>query len=1132
MMQNTESIDTTSYSELFPVRVIRLYKITVCNWSSFDGLHTCNIDENGTLITGVTGAGKSSLVDGMQTCLNGVSTHYNIAAAQGDSKDRDVLSYMRGDYGTEMDGNASKAKSKRPKAYSHSALFTLLKNTYLADDGSYISLMVVLTAPASAKSRGDVKKQYIVAYEDIDMAEVVQAFGKKAMAGIKELANSRQWIVENSYKSYKAQYCKALHIENTNAPNLLSRALGLKRIDDLTSLVRDFVLERLDVKSTARNVIGDFANLSSIKSKLDDVQARINVLRPLPELKQACDDNAINIAHCEDDLQGVDVFYATMFIPQVQSDITELDQKLIALNAIIEKSEQDKQAMNGQLNDAKTRYLQVGGNDIENLKTQLEECKAALMAKTKAAKRFINDCHALHLPTDLTETNLQSAKQSAKGWLEQHADTKHLLDKFSYAKQSEKATQSKISELEAELLVKKRSPDSNMRTDYLALRDKLVAELQLDDETVKFLAELIEVKPSDHAWQGAIERALGGKRMMLLVERSDKRKITQWLKDHHTGLRIQVEALEVNADKLTPPVFKTDGFTQKLTYKKHPYIDWVKRRLASDDLHCVESKSEFDNTEYSMLKEGLIQYRRNSFVKDDRSKISDTSNWFTGFSNAQRIAAIKSDLVEQQDELVKHTDEIARLVALSNEHGKTQSAYERIIDIDFIDIDVLASEQKKSELQDRIAELEQDRSLAELKSQIENFTAEIARLDNSLNENRSQRIVKQEKHTDLVNQEKRYNDTLDDPKSALECLPTTIDRLTRHPKAAQLKYDVAASQQVFKDALYAKQKSHGDLQNKIEREIDKVMLMFKAQERWLPHFQDWQDGLGGLDEYLEHYQQLVNEQFAELSGEFEIRMNKDLTDNVNSIKDELRSQIDNVHDRIEDINDVLRKVEYQSHTYLQLCAVKYSNENIASFYEKITRINQSISQSSASRYALIADFVFDLELIVDPDRGRNIANIERIDPRYQLTFKVEERLVENDKLQESYDSSSGKSGGEKERFSSAVLASTLAFALTPEGLSSPVFSTVFLDEAFSHTSDQVARRVVAIFKKLELHLNIITPFKSLDIAAEAVSSVTVVTRDEDRHESALTEFSWQEYQQQQDRHLLAQSNITIESVEG
>ena len=88
-----------------------------------------------------------------------------------------------------------------------------------------------------------------------------------------------------------------------------------------------------------------------------------------------------------------------------------------------------------------------------------------------------------------------------------------------------------------------------------------------------------------------------------------------------------------------------------------------------------------------------------------------------------------------------------------------------------------------------------------------------------------------------------------------------------------------------------------------------------------------------------------------------------------------------------------------------------------------------------------------------------------MDPRYQMSFFAEEIDSQTLEVRDVLESSSGKSGGEKESFAGTIVAASLAYVLTPDGYDRPIYCTVFLDEAFSNTAEAVSRRVLRVFKE-------------------------------------------------------------------
>ena len=80
---------------------MRLARLQVANWGTFDGFHDLSVPRLGLLLTGESGSGKSSLLDAMSAVLvKPGEARFNAAAQDGPGGDRDrsPLSYVRGAY--------------------------------------------------------------------------------------------------------------------------------------------------------------------------------------------------------------------------------------------------------------------------------------------------------------------------------------------------------------------------------------------------------------------------------------------------------------------------------------------------------------------------------------------------------------------------------------------------------------------------------------------------------------------------------------------------------------------------------------------------------------------------------------------------------------------------------------------------------------------------------------------------------------------------------------------------------------------------------------------------------------------------------------------------------------------------
>jgi uncharacterized protein YPO0396 len=89
-----------------------LRRLEVFNWGAFHGLHSVEIDERGAAIIGMTGSGKTTLVDALMTLL-AEHPRYNLASTGGHDSDRSLAAYVRGEVGADS-SSAEIRKVLRP----------------------------------------------------------------------------------------------------------------------------------------------------------------------------------------------------------------------------------------------------------------------------------------------------------------------------------------------------------------------------------------------------------------------------------------------------------------------------------------------------------------------------------------------------------------------------------------------------------------------------------------------------------------------------------------------------------------------------------------------------------------------------------------------------------------------------------------------------------------------------------------------------------------------------------------------------------------------------------------------------------------------------------------------------------
>lgn len=1097
---------------LFAVGQIRLSQLSVYNWGSFHGLHQARIDPVGTLITGDNGAGKSTLIDGlMALLLPAGKASFNIAAAQGDRSDRSLLSYMRGSYGSAHDGATTRVRSKR-----EGAVVTGLQALYCGDDGSIITLAALFWITQASNSLSDVKRLYVVAKRDLSLKMLLDDFGNGDVRVLKQRLKDDPTIsyCENNFTEYQEVHRRLLQMDNKNASALLSRALGLKKIDDLTQLVRALVLEPSTVKNDALRVVHEFDDLVAIHDQLVDAKARQEALARLPEIQATLQRTESELASLLAEREGLAVYIAGQCVDLWGARLALMQQALDTIALEIEQLEVLQAEAVTQVEQCHESYIKAGGNRIEEIKKEIQRVREKLEETTLKASVYQQLAAELNLDAQLEPLCFANNKARAAERLNNFskerkavqiafADKRALFTKKDDEKKSLTAT---IKEIEAR-------PNSNIDPVFQRMRDRMVQALGLDHEQCLFIGELIDVLPEHLPWQGAIERALGGLRTTLAIPNDNYHLVTRWLNQTHTGVHVRVQVInKTGYDKKQNAPFKPDGFLRKLAWKTHPYRDWLKHHLSRFDLHCVGSTAELDDRPFSMTEQGLMHKDKGRFEKIDRFRVDDRRQWQLGFSNKSRLMLLKQDEKKISLELTA----LAQDAVIAQKHMDSTETrahnWEKLTDIQWPQIDAPRWQSKAELLREMLYELEHaNQDLATAKKHWEQAKQQEFSV-------RQERELKS--RTYAVHQASCQLATKTLESYKITARPGLLDATRQLLQRRVAKFgdeqldNVANHENKVRNRIDALHGKTSDRKQRATNEATGIMVAFR--QKWEVIAREWTASLQSLPDYLEHLTELEKDGLPSLVEQFKERLNRHTTQSIATIKSRIDAEREDIAERIDTINRVLKRTEFRPGSHLKLGLKPEQFPHVKEFNQKVGLVlSQATSDDHERRFLGLQQVVEMLDRASAAATAHNLESLRLLDPRHQLAFHAEEIETESGKILDVLESSSGKSGGEKESFAGTIVAASLAYVLTPDGCDRPVYSTVFLDEAFSNTAEAVSRRVLKVFRALNIHVNLITPYKNLNLARESARALIIAERDPVNHESRLCEVTWKDIDRRQ-----------------
>ena len=262
---------------------MRLALVQVVNWGTFHGAHTMHVDRNGTLLTGNSGVGKSTLFDAMLRVFD-ARPRSNEAAAQragGAVEDkRTTFTYMRGKVGDKAVGEGSASAFQRP-----GATWSAVALTFDNAAGTRVTVSALFDLPKNG-TESSVGRYYLIDNKPLDLTAIEgiaeKRFTKSALDAIFPDAQ-----IFDVHKAFAERFRRLLGINSDQALPLLRVIQAGKGLGgSVNNFFRDQVLDAPATLAAADDVVEEFSNLMSIRQRLEDVRQQRDQLAPVPGAEQ------------------------------------------------------------------------------------------------------------------------------------------------------------------------------------------------------------------------------------------------------------------------------------------------------------------------------------------------------------------------------------------------------------------------------------------------------------------------------------------------------------------------------------------------------------------------------------------------------------------------------------------------------------------------------------------------------------------------------------------------------------------------------------------------------------------------------------------------------------------------------
>ena len=1114
----------------------RMRRLEVYNWGTFDGVvWPFELGGNTSLLTGEIGSGKSTLVDAILTLLiPQPKINYNKAADSG-RRERSLTSYVRGYYAKRSNASGEEEPVALRDKNKYSVILAVFSDV---EKDSYVTLaQVFFFQPGSERPA----RFFVVAERSLSIKKDFGGFGNNISDLKKRLKKSLYVEVFNDYTSYAVKFKSLFGIVSDDALDLFQQTVSMKKVNGITDFVRKNMLgdvDRAEMEENIQRLLTRFHDLKSIHDAIVRDREKMDLLRPIVKASDTYDACLLKESELSLMEEGVQPYLAREEIKLLTEALTESNRQQEEMRARRTSFVAELTHALEDIDAKKKEMWQNGGNRLHDAEKELKNCEKDLAQVRKQAEnyRVYADVLGLSVPTVLEDfLTRRKELEELVGALKAEYDA--LDAKKFEADSKEQDIVSQISADKTELAsLQKR--DSNIPAPFIAIRKDLCCDLKVAEKDMPFAGEIMEVKPEEQKWEGALERLLGEFGVSLLVPESLYGKVIDWMEKHFLGRRM----VYYRVDEYTPPVLMTDlpetSAARKIHIKRDsPYAGWLASELVHRFDHvCAETTAEFKKARFALSLEGQIKTQGRRHQKDDRHALHDRRYYVLGFSNKEKIALIRKELERLEGERAAQRKIVQQIVAERESVIRKRNAAENLLVVDnFKDIDC-------QYFADRV-----DKQKAIIQS-LKGHSNILARLDREVKalEKEKKEIEEAIRRADgelgsLARQITEYEDKKAADEKILLSTPELIrregfDLLDKHREDCIKKGSFTLKSMTDKQGMYNKWIREEKEKWGAEKE-QSGSAMSSGMSKYLQYLSLHNESDPNLtnelnhanrSEYKELYRRIGEDDLPKLLPKFKKRLRENTIQDMAIFQSKLLSNRDVIRERIEEINRSLYDIDYNVGHYIEIECIESLNSEIKHFRQQLKACTDSAITGSDDNYN--EEKFLEIEKILSrfsksrPGRAEEDKKWTAMvtDVRNWYTFAVSERIrMEDGRCGEEYEhytDSSGKSGGQKEKLAYTILAASFVYSFGIIGSRAlPTFRFTAIDEAFLKSSDESARFGLELFRKMGLQLLVVTPLAKIPTIEPYISHLGFVSQNEKR-QSQIRNLSIGEYRKELKAH--------------
>ena len=1108
----------------------RLHDLSVLNWGTFHNeVYTMHPDGRTSMVTGRNGSGKSTIVDALLTLLvpNRVR-NYNVASSQAGSRERNERDYVLGAYSEIHDavtGQGRKETLRKPgESYT-----VLLAHFYNEAYKSDVSIAQVLWCQPGGK----VDKVYIVEKRKLSIEEDFNDLGD--IDNIRRIIKDRNLTVFDSFTAYHKKFESMLFMDtdlgNRSPMSIFNQAVCIKDVKDLTQFIREHMLDDGGSKEKLVALQERFDDLRSTHRRIETASYQLEQLGEIRDTHDSYQKANAERLHVEEIRNAIEPYFAQAELDRRVEWVTELKHQEEAERARLKSARSEVDRLREKLNHLERALADSDENRrLEQVGAEMDRLRDKREVVTKRAATFERHLGSWEKGLSVREEeDFLSLRRELDTQLPRiEAKVMELDEKIPEISYLLRKANEKVENLENErkfLL----EANSNIPSEIARLRTGLATALDRDIKELPFVGELIQVVPDEVKWTGPIERLLRSFSLTVVVPQKLSEEAEAFLEVNHLGDRLSFICPQTDRKN---PKLHDDSVVAKLSLR--PEMEkarqtWLRSELADRFPHICrgERDEEFVKNPFALTLEGLVKSDGVLREKDDSRFLDDATSWVLGWDVSPKQRTLDDSLIKWREELdnsgraMREAEtERQSLRSKLRSGAQLQACANEFSDIDQIGLGTRIADLEEEERvivggSDVLKKLKEDRDKASEKlEESQNTRDEVlqriggveARAERNETRMTSLRALLVKSMDQFIEESIGDEDPSDEERESAEGQREKLFKeIANEFGAPPEKPD-----EIEESARSATHKLEARI-NKLESGLDKLRdKNVAAMQRFIADAKnqafrdeislDLEEGYSDstYSSFDEIRRQIEEEDLSKNKIRFEELLRVQVPEEVSGFSEALESHRDRIRKRINELNEHLSRVTFdrKEETYIQLKFEDAGDDGVRKF-KKLRRHAlegdleaDDEDERRRERYHRVEQFLGELE--------QDINWTHRvIDVRNWFKFRADEFYKDEDTLRQSYSGAAGKSGGEKNRLASTILATAIAYqyGIDVGGKQTETFRLVAVDEMFSKTDDEFSQYLLDLFKEFHLQLLIVQPLDAkIHVVQKYVERYHVVER--------------------------------------